>query len=179
MAPRLLRAVRAEPDSFLIVAVSIALVTAGVGALAFDVPVALAAFVAALALSLRDEAAEARREVLAFRELFAVLFFVAVGSLVDPAQLPGNLAWVGLALVLTKGLLSATLAHPRARCGAPRSARRRPGADRRVQLRGARPEGSRRGRQRGPVHGSARCCAVSIALSTVAVRVFPARQKPD
>ncbi len=104
VAPRLLLAVRAEPDSFLIVAVSIALVTAGDGALAFDVPVALAAFVAGLALSLRDEAAEARREVLGFRDLFAVRFVVAVGSLVDPAQLPGNLAWVGLALVLTKGL---------------------------------------------------------------------------
>lgn len=113
LAPRLLRRVRREPDTFLIVAVSLALVTAGVGALAFDVPIALAAFVAGLALGLRDEAKEARREVLPFRDLFAVLFFVAVGSLVDPALLPENAAWFAgaLALVAAKGALSAGLAR--------------------------------------------------------------------
>ena len=112
LAPILLRRVQPQPDTFLIVAVSIALVTAGVGALLFEVPVALAAFVAGLALSLRDEAKEARREILPFRDLFAVLFFVAVGSLVDPTLLPANLAWFALAigLILVKGALSAALA---------------------------------------------------------------------
>jgi CPA2 family monovalent cation:H+ antiporter-2 len=112
IAPILLRRVQPQPDTFLVVAVSIALVTAGVGALAFDVPVALAAFVAGLALSLREEAREARREILPFRDLFAVLFFVAVGSLVDPGLLPPNLAWfaLALALVIVKGGLSAALA---------------------------------------------------------------------
>jgi CPA2 family monovalent cation:H+ antiporter-2 len=104
--------VRREPDTFLIVAVSLALVTAGIGALVFDVPIALAAFVAGLALGLREEAKEARREVLPFRDLFAVLFFVAVGSLVDPGLLPANLGWfiAALALVAAKGVLSAVLA---------------------------------------------------------------------
>jgi len=112
IAPSLLRRVRREPDTFLIVAVSLALVTAGVGALVFDVPIALAAFVAGLALGLREEAKEARREVLPFRDLFAVLFFVAVGSLVDPLLLPANFGWfaAALALVVAKGLLSAALA---------------------------------------------------------------------
>ena len=112
IAPSLLRRVRREPDTFLIVAVSLALVTAGVGALVFDVPLALAAFVAGLALGLREEAKEARREVLPFRDLFAVLFFVAVGSLVDPLLLPANFGWfaAALALVVAKGVLSAGLA---------------------------------------------------------------------
>jgi CPA2 family monovalent cation:H+ antiporter-2 len=112
LVPLLLRRVQPQPDTFLVVAVSIALVTAGIGALVFDVPVALAAFVAGLALGLREEAKEARREILPFRDLFAVLFFVAVGSLVDPGLLPANLGWfaLALALVVVKGGLSAALA---------------------------------------------------------------------
>ena len=70
------------------------------GHVAFGVPLALAAFVAGVALGTRPEAAEARREVLPFRDLFAVMFFVAVGTLVDPAALGANLVWLGLALAL-------------------------------------------------------------------------------
>lgn len=98
--PRLLHAVRAEGDTFLISAVAVALTTAGLGSVVFGVPLALAAFVAGLALSTRAEAAEARREVLPFRDLFAVMFFVGVGTLVDPAALPTNLVWFAAALVL-------------------------------------------------------------------------------
>ena len=107
VVPRLLRAVRDEPDTFLIVAVSAALVTAGIGAAIFSVPLALAAFISGLFLSVRSEAQEARREVLPFRDLFAVMFFVAIGSLVDPAAIfrePGWLAVV-LTLVIAKSLL--------------------------------------------------------------------------
>ncbi len=85
--PWLLARVREQPDIFLIVAVSVALTNAGLGAVVFGVPVALAAFVAGLLLSIRPEAQEARREVLPFRDLFAVMFFVAIGTLVDPASL--------------------------------------------------------------------------------------------
>ncbi len=56
--PWLLARVREQPDSFLIVAVSVALASAGVGAVIFGVPVALAAFVAGLLLSIRPEAQE-------------------------------------------------------------------------------------------------------------------------
>jgi CPA2 family monovalent cation:H+ antiporter-2 len=100
IVPRLLAAVRSEGDTFLIAAVSVALVTAAVGAVVFGVPVALAAFVAGLALSADPKAQEARREVLPFRDLFAVLFFVAIGTLVDPGAIAANWLWFGLALAL-------------------------------------------------------------------------------
>ena len=100
VVPRLLAAVRGEGDTFLIAAVSVALVTAAVGAVVFGVPVALAAFVAGLALSADSKAQEARREVLPFRDLFAVLFFVAIGTLVDPGAIAANWVWFALALGL-------------------------------------------------------------------------------
>jgi CPA2 family monovalent cation:H+ antiporter-2 len=106
--PRLLRGVRDEQDTFLIVAVSAALVTAGLGAAVFGVPLALAAFISGLFLSVRVEAQEARREVLPFRDLFAVMFFVAIGTLVDPAAIVRDPIWLlaVLALVGVKVLAS-------------------------------------------------------------------------
>src|SRR5256712_9414208 len=79
--PWLLRRAPEPPATLIILAVSVALATAGLGGVVFGVPLALAAFVAGLLLSMRPEAEEARREVLPFRDLFAVLFFVAVGTL--------------------------------------------------------------------------------------------------
>jgi CPA2 family monovalent cation:H+ antiporter-2 len=87
LVPRLLAAVRGEGEHVLLAAVSVALVTAAVGAVVFGVPVALAAFVAGLALSVDPKAQEAGREVLPFRDLSAVLFFVAIGTLVDPGAI--------------------------------------------------------------------------------------------
>lgn len=112
LVPRLLAAVRAEGDTFLIVAVSVALLTAALGAVLFGVPVALAAFVAGLALSADPKAQEARREVIPFRDLFAVLFFVAIGTLVDPGAIADNWPWFTLALglVVLKVLVAAGLA---------------------------------------------------------------------
>ena len=98
--PWLLARVREQPDIFLIVAVSVALTTAGVGAVVFGVPAALAAFVAGLLLSIRPEAQEARREVLPFRDLFAVMFFVAIGTLVEPATVLTELNVLGVVLLL-------------------------------------------------------------------------------
>jgi CPA2 family monovalent cation:H+ antiporter-2 len=100
VVPRLLRAVRGEQDTFLIVAVSAALATAGIGATLFGVPLALGAFVCGLFLSVRAEAQEARREVLPFRDLFAVLFFVAIGTLVDPAAILREPGWLAVILGL-------------------------------------------------------------------------------
>jgi CPA2 family monovalent cation:H+ antiporter-2 len=104
LVPRLLVAVKDQPDSFLILAVSAALATAGVGAVVFAVPVALAAFVAGVLFSIRPIAQEARREVLPFRDLFAVMFFVAVGTLVDPRAVAAEPGWlvVFLGLVVLK-----------------------------------------------------------------------------
>jgi len=106
--PAVLRKLRAEHDLFLIVSVASGLVVAALGAVVFGVPLALAAFVAGLAISDRPETAEARRRLLPFRDVFAVLFFVAVGSLVDPSSLPGAVPLaallVGLVVVAKVGV---------------------------------------------------------------------------
>ena len=87
LLPRVLMMLRGESDHFLIVSVAVALAVAAVGDYVFGVPLALAAFVAGLAISEGPTTSEARRRLLPFRDLFAVLFFVAVGSLIDPAAL--------------------------------------------------------------------------------------------
>ncbi|HEY6958313.1 MAG TPA: cation:proton antiporter [Candidatus Limnocylindria bacterium] len=112
LIPRLLASIKEEHDSFLIVAVSTALAMAGIGAVVFGVPIALAAFVAGLLFSSSPIAREARREVLPFRDLFAVMFFVAIGTLVDPAAVVREPQWLAafLVLVVLKALVSTALA---------------------------------------------------------------------
>lgn len=63
-------------------------------------PLALAAFVGGLAVSESPEAAEARRRLLPFRDLFAVLFFVAIGTLIEPGVLARGVGWLALFLGL-------------------------------------------------------------------------------
>jgi CPA2 family monovalent cation:H+ antiporter-2 len=98
--PRVLRVVHSDKDLFLVVTVGAGLAIAGMGGLVFQIPMALAAFIAGLAISESHEAAEARRRILPFRDLFAILFFVAVGSLIDPARLPEALPWLAAVLGL-------------------------------------------------------------------------------
>ena len=43
---------------------------------------------------------EARRRLLPFRDLFAIFFFVSIGTLIDPAALGNGLGWLALALLL-------------------------------------------------------------------------------
>ena len=62
-----------EHDLFLMTSVATGLTLAGLGAVVFGVPLALAAFVGGLAITESHEAAEARRRLLPFRDLFAVL----------------------------------------------------------------------------------------------------------
>jgi len=100
LLPRVLLRLRAEHDLFLIVSVASGLALAGVGAVIFGVPLALAAFVAGLAIFESPDTAEARRRLLPFRDLFALLFFVLVGSLIDPQALLRGLGWLGLILAL-------------------------------------------------------------------------------
>lgn len=103
--PRALRHLHGEHDLFLLLSVGSGLALAGIGARFFDVPLALAAFVAGLAIGESPAASEARRRILPFRDLFAVLFFVVLGSLIDPAALPRALPWLGVllaAVVATK-----------------------------------------------------------------------------
>ena len=101
LLPRLLRQLRTEHDLFLIVSVASALALAGLGAVFFGIPLALAAFVSGLAIGESREASEARERLLPFRDVFAVLFFVAIGALIDPRSLLNGLGW----LLLLVGLV--------------------------------------------------------------------------
>lgn len=112
--PRVLHMINAEHDLFLLLSVGSGLALAGVGARYFDVPLALAAFVSGLAIGESPAAAEARQRILPFRDLFAVLFFVLLGSLIDPGALPRALPWIGFllaAVVAAKALPAAGLSR--------------------------------------------------------------------
>ncbi len=101
--PAVLGRLRHYPDLFLLVSIASGLIGAGIGAVVFGIPLALAAFVAGLVIADSPMAGEARRRLLPFRDVFAVLFFVSVGSLLSPESLFGGLEWVvifvGLMLV--------------------------------------------------------------------------------
>jgi CPA2 family monovalent cation:H+ antiporter-2 len=120
LLPRLLRRLRSHPDLFLLLSVASGLVFAGVGARVFDVPLALAAFVAGLAVGESPDADQARRALLPLRDLFAVLFFVAIGTLIDPRAVPGALVWIAVVvglLVVGKVAVIALLARRLRRVG--------------------------------------------------------------
>lgn len=100
LLPRILTGLKEQPDLFLLTSVASGLALAGLGAVVFGVPLALAAFAGGLAITESPVAAEARARLLPFRDLFAVLFFVAIGTLVDPADLQRGLPWLVLFLCL-------------------------------------------------------------------------------
>ncbi len=117
LLPRALKRLHHEHDLFLILSVAVGLALAGIGAKAFGVPLALAAFVAGLAVGESPAAAEARRRILPFRDLFAVLFFVSLGTLLDPAAVPAALPWLALLLgALLIGKLVPVLIFSRLAC---------------------------------------------------------------
>jgi CPA2 family monovalent cation:H+ antiporter-2 len=105
--PWLLRRLQTEHDLFLLVSVASGLLVAGVGSRFFGVPLALAAFVAGLAITESPIAAEARQRLLPFRDLFAVMFFVALGTVIDPTDVVRSLPWLlaFLAMVLLAKVL--------------------------------------------------------------------------
>ena len=94
LLPWLLRRLLAEHDLFLLVSVASGLVLAGLGSVYLGVPLALAAFIAGLAITESPVAAEARQRLLPFRDLFAVMFFVALGTVIDPSTIGGALPWL-------------------------------------------------------------------------------------
>jgi CPA2 family monovalent cation:H+ antiporter-2 len=106
LLPRLLARLHQDHDLFLLLSVGSGLGLAGLGASLFGVPLALAAFIAGLAIGESPAAAEARRRILPFRDLFAVLFFVSLGSLIDPRAVAGALPWLG---ILIAGLVGGKL----------------------------------------------------------------------
>lgn len=105
--PRVLRAVRWEKDLFLIYSVSFGLVLAALGTVVFGIPMALAGFVAGLAINQSRDTEDVRKAILPFRDLFAVLFFVVIGTLIEPKELVS--AWPFALLVLLLMIFLKTL----------------------------------------------------------------------
>lgn len=105
--PKILQAVRWEKDFFLIYSVSFGLVLAALGTVVFGIPMALAGFVAGLAINQSRDTEEVRKAILPFRDLFAVLFFVVIGTLIEPAQL--QKAWPFALLIIVMMVLVKTL----------------------------------------------------------------------
>jgi len=105
--PIVLRAVRWDKDFFLIYSVSFGLVLASLGTVVFDIPMALAGFVAGLAINNSRDSEEVRKAILPFRDLFAILFFVVIGTLIQPALLSNS--WRFALLILGLMILVKTL----------------------------------------------------------------------
>lgn len=98
--PRILRFIRWENDIFLIYSVGSGLFIAALGTQLFEIPMALGAFVAGLTLSQNSDTDQVRRAILPFRDLFQVLFFVVIGSLISPNAILKALPFALLLMVL-------------------------------------------------------------------------------
>jgi CPA2 family monovalent cation:H+ antiporter-2 len=99
-------------ELFLLVVFATALLTAFVSSAVFGLSLALGAFVGGVVVSESDLSHQAAAEITPFRDLFAVLFFVSVGMLVDPTALVAELPLIGLLVaisVIGKGGLIAVL----------------------------------------------------------------------
>ena len=105
--PIILKSVRWEKDLFLIYSVSFGLVLAAVGTVVFDIPMALAGFIAGLTINQSQDTDEVRKAILPFRDLFAVLFFVVIGTLIQPSLL--SQAWPFALLMLVMMVLLKSL----------------------------------------------------------------------
>jgi CPA2 family monovalent cation:H+ antiporter-2 len=104
--PIILKSVRWEKDLFLIYSVSFGLVLAAVGTVVFDIPMALAGFIAGLTINQSQDTDEVRKAILPFRDLFAVLFFVVIGTLIQPSLLSQAWPFALLMLVMMVSLKS-------------------------------------------------------------------------
>jgi CPA2 family monovalent cation:H+ antiporter-2 len=101
-------------ELFLLAVIGTALIAAVASSALFGLGLALGAFVAGLLISESDLSYQAIAEIVPFRDLFAVLFFVSVGMLVDPvslAQQAGAVAVFVVVAVIVKGTMSAGLAR--------------------------------------------------------------------
>lgn len=99
-------------ELFLLVVFATALLTAFVSSAVFGLSLALGAFVGGVVVSESDLSHQAAAEVTPFRDLFAVLFFVSVGMLVDPTALLEELPLIGVLVaiaVVGKGSLIVVL----------------------------------------------------------------------
>lgn len=99
--PRLLRRVKRTCNSelFLLIALAVCLGTSAL-AHAAGFSVALGAFLAGLAISGSEDLHEANTQLGPLRDAFVALFFVTLGTLINPRVLFGNLPLLGLLLAL-------------------------------------------------------------------------------
>ncbi len=113
--PRFMRRVAAtrNKELFLLAGVFLCFGTAAAGYL-IGLSLALGAFIAGIVVSESDHSHQILADVLPLRDLFATLFFVSIGMLINPAFLVNNLAAVIL-LVLAIVLGKATLGFATAR----------------------------------------------------------------
>jgi CPA2 family monovalent cation:H+ antiporter-2 len=96
-------------EMFTLAVLAIAIGLAFASSVVFDVSLALGAFLAGAIISETDLAHKAAADALPLRDAFAVLFFVSVGMLLDPAFLVDAAAAVVaivLLVVLGKGIVS-------------------------------------------------------------------------
>jgi monovalent cation:H+ antiporter-2, CPA2 family len=118
--PFVLRAFRPHDDLFLLMSVGSSITLAGLGAAAFRLPVPLAAFLGGAVAGGSPEMAAVRQQLRPFRELFALLFFVALPTLIAPGELTGALGWLAftvLALAVGKAVVVVALARVAKRPG--------------------------------------------------------------
>jgi monovalent cation:H+ antiporter-2, CPA2 family len=100
MLPWLFRMVTriGSPELFLLTVFATALLAAFLSSAVFGLSLALGAFVAGLIVSESELSHQAAGEITPFRDLFAVLFFVSVGMLLDPAAMVAD--WPALLALL-------------------------------------------------------------------------------
>lgn len=99
--PRILRRVKSTCNSelFLLVAIAICLGAATL-AQAAGFSVALGAFIAGLSISGLEDLHDAHTQLVPLRDSFVALFFVSLGTLIDPRVLSRNLPMLGFMLLL-------------------------------------------------------------------------------
>ena len=102
LLPWLFRSIARSGSSelFLLSVFATALLTAFVSSAIFGLSLALGAFVAGIVVSESDLSHQAAAEVTPFRDLFAVLFFVSVGMLVNPTALVADALLIGLLVAI-------------------------------------------------------------------------------
>lgn len=99
-------------ELFILAVVALALGTAFGAAELFGVSLALGAFLAGVVIAEADISHQVAAEVIPFRDIFAVLFFVSVGMLVDPAALlenAGQVIMITLLIIVGKGMITVLL----------------------------------------------------------------------
>lgn len=99
--PPVFRRVKAtcNPELFLLIAIAVCLGTAAL-AQAVGFSVALGAFLAGLSISGLEDLHDAHTQLVPLRDTFVALFFVTLGTLIDPHVLAKSLPLLGLMLLL-------------------------------------------------------------------------------